>query len=307
MPFSKIAYNKISVFQRSFISLLVFFKACLVCAIVLAIAHTIVACRSSEKTPADKDVFVLIPAGGFQMGDAIDHMENAPVHLAEVDAFYIAKHEVTKARWDDVKKWGKRHGYTDLPSGSGKEANHPLHSVNWYAMVKWCNAMSERDELTPCYTVSGGIYRTGKSEPACNWRADGYRLPTETEWEKAARGGTSGKRYPWGDNISTTEANYHYSGNPWARGSLPWTSPVGSYPPNPYGLYDMTGNVWEWCWDWYGSMPEKHGPTDGMFRIARGGGWGNDAKDCRVAIRNCYYSEFSAYHRGFRVVRSAIP
>ena len=283
-------------------------KPRLACIIILVLALTLVACRNSEEPPVDNDVFVLIPAGSYQMGDTLDHtdIDNAPVQTIEVDAFYIAMHEVTKARWDNVRRWGKSHGYTDLPPGSGKGADHPLHSVNWYAMVKWCNAMSERDRLTPCYTVSGAVYKTGKSEPDCNWEANGYRLPSEVEWEKAARGLLTGKRYPWGDNIGDAEANYSYRGNPWKEGSYPWTSPVGSYPPNSYGLYDMTGNVWEWCWDWYSPVPQKHGSTNGEFRIARGGGWGNDAEGCRVALRKSYYPDFSAHHRGFRVARSAI-
>ena len=128
----------------------------------------------------------------------------------------MAKYEVTKELWDAVRTWGLDNGYTDLPAGNGsyasKEANHPVHSINWYAMVKWCNARSQKEGLTPCYTVSGAIYKTG-TRAGCNWSANGYRLPTEAEWEKAARGGLSGKRFPWGDTISTVRRITCYSSN----------------------------------------------------------------------------------------------
>jgi formylglycine-generating enzyme required for sulfatase activity len=105
------------------------------------------------------------------------------------------------------------HNYTDLAAGNGfypsKGANHPVHSITWYDMVKWCNARSEKDGLTPCYTLSGSVYRTSYSDDVvCNWAANGYRLPSEAEWEKAARGDLSGKRFPWGDRISQSQANY---------------------------------------------------------------------------------------------------
>ena len=163
-----------------------------------------------------------------------------------------------------------RHG---VYQAAGKAANHPVQTVNWYDWVKWSNARSEQAGLTPVYYTDAGltqVYTNG--EPTTlypNWAANGYRLPTEAEWEKAARGGLSGQRFPWGDMISqkarpTTMATDLAAAIPtiWDRtattpiattGGSPYTSPVGSFAANGYGLYDMAGNVFEWCWDWYGT------------------------------------------------------
>ena len=191
---------------------------------------------------------VLIPAGSFQMGDSFGEgdSDERPVHTVTVSAFYMDRYEVTKALWDEVASWAAANGYDIKPEdGSGKAKDHPVYYVSWYEAVKWANARSEREGLAPCYTLGGKVYRTGQSAPDCNWSASGYRLATEAEWEKAARGGLSGQRYPWGNDIDCARANYNY------YRCVDDTTPVGSYPPNGYGLYDMVGNVWEWCWDWY--------------------------------------------------------
>jgi formylglycine-generating enzyme required for sulfatase activity len=288
----------------------------------------------ADDAPAVPAGFALIPAGPFQMGDQssplVGDNNELPVHTVQVSAFYMGKYEVTKEEWDAVRTWGLANGYTDLAAGNGsyasKGANHPVHSITWYDMVKWCNARSQKEGLTPCYTVSGATYKTGQSAPECNWNANGYRLPTEAECEKAARGGASGKNFPWGtDTITHSQANYYSSSSyaydvsptrgyhpTYAVGGSPYSSPVGSFAPNGYGLDDMAGNMWEWCWDWYGSyaagsQTDPRGATSGANRVVRGGSWNGDADYCRVAFRGSVFPTVAFYSIGFRVARSPVP
>ncbi len=281
----------------------------------------------------------LIPAGSFTMGrtSGDTDMDAPPAVSVTVSAFYMGKYEVTKALWDEVRTWGLSNGYTDLRVGGGKASNHPVHSITWYDMVKWCNARSQKEGLAPCYEVSGATYKTGSSdEVVCDWSANGYRLPTEAEWEKAARGGVSGKRFPWGtDTISHSQANYEafsvdsapffsydLSGavgghHPtYAKSLGPFTSPVGAFAANGYGLHDMAGNVWEWCWDQHGETyvdgaTDPRGATSGTNRMSRGGSWNDYANYCRAAHR--YYSggippyAWGNDNLGFRTARSSVP
>jgi len=243
---------------------------------------------------------VVIPAG-INSGKDPDFGAYA---LTNRTAFAMDATEVTKARWDDVRIWGATHGYTDLPAGGSKGTNHPVVTVSWYDCVKWCNARSEKEGRTPCYTDGGGICRTGGPSPTCTFTANGYRLPTNTEWEYAARGGVSGKRFPWGDTIDHTRANYkgNPSGNAYDQGyegfdtryateGSPYTSPAGAFAANGYGLYDMAGNVWEWCWD-----------ASEVNRLHRGGCWSYDAGPARCGRRDYTFEGAENHILGFRAV-----
>jgi formylglycine-generating enzyme required for sulfatase activity len=275
--------------------------------------------KTASSTPVG---FALIPAGTFQMGDSFGEGDGAerPLRQVTLSAFYMAQRETTKALWDEVRAWGATRGYTDLPVGGGKASNHPVHTVSWWDLIKWCNARSEKDGLEPCYRIGGNIMRTGTSVPTVNWGANGYRLPTEAEWEKAARGGLNAKRFPLGDTISHSQANY-FSDSAWAYdvsptrgyhptyglGGEPYTSPAGSFATNGFGLHDMSGNIWEWCWDWYGTPyaggMDPKGPTSGTNRVFRGGCWNDLASLCRVAYRNNSDPSRAIISIGFRVAR----
>jgi len=269
---------------------------------------------------------VLIPAGSFTMGDALDGQSAAtPTVTVNVSAFYMDANLVTWSQWQGVYVYATNHGYGFVNGGSGKAANHPVQTVDWYDCVKWCNARSQQAGKVPVYYTDAGltkVYTNLEVTVYVNWGAQGYRLPTEAEWEKAARGGLSGQRFPWGNLISQTNANYSGATGSYSYdlgpngfnsiglvGGFPYTSPVGSFVPNGYGLYDMAGNVWQWCWDWYGTPyaggTDPRGVAAGSYRVGRGGGWYFIASYCRAAVR--YDFGYPDYWFNFIGFRSALP
>ena len=288
---------------------------------------------SLQTQPTPPSSMAFISPGSFTMGDSLDSLSSAlPLHAVYVSGFYMDRCDVPKALWDDVYNWAITHGYGFNYGAQGKAASHPVQMVTWYDAVKWCNARSEREGRVPAYYTDAGLatrYRTGQVTPFVNWSC-GYRLPTEAEWEKAARGGAGGLRFPSGNTLSWYQATYHtyWAGNvpyypydvnttggdnpAFNDGTTPLTSPVGSLAPNGYGLYDMAGNVGQWCWDWYSSSyyasspaTDPSGPSSSTTRVTRGGSWFNGADACRTAVRGNTGSMSRINGLGFRCVLSA--
>ena len=295
--------------------------------------------RAKIMSPQVPDGMVFIPPGLFNMGDSLNDWESTeekPVHAVYLSGFYLSQYEITKALWDKVYNWALSNGYSFECVGYGKGTNHPVYYVYWCNAVKWCNARSEKEGLTPCYYTDSSlstVFRTDCPDLAndyVNWTATGYRLPTEAEWEKAAGGGRDGRRFAWSDTdeIQHARANYYsmtlfaYDTSPsrgyhpsYSNGYEPYTSPVGSFAPNSYGLYDMTGNLWEYCWDstdmdynrYSGTTATNpHGPEEvSPMRVARGGSWYHASCTCRVSSRMFFFSDAYYEYAGFRVARSA--
>ena len=279
-----------------------------------------------------------VPPGSFVMGDGDANLPvEKPAHTVTLAAFAIDRFEVTRGDWHAVAVWANSHGY-DLPEDPRigdqvRPDSHPVTPVSWYEAVKWCNARSEMEGCTPCYYTDGlglAAYRTGRVDLVAanvNWSGDGYRLPTEAEWECAARGSLPGTLYPWGNESPDTRANeWHYWVNELDTdpGAFPWTTPVGYFnggqtvaPGHPapdmangYGLYDMAGNVMEWCWDRRGAYQaqpdvDPRGPDSGDERAVRGGSWWNEGENARCAFRYFYLPDGDPVYGsiGFRCVR----
>jgi formylglycine-generating enzyme required for sulfatase activity len=270
---------------------------------------------------------VYIPGGEFRMGNALgdsDGLFDAPAKLRRVSAFSIARYETSFDEFDAFCAASGRQAPSDSGWGRGKR---PVIGVDWYDAIEYCNWLSLKDGLDPCYRIDKTTQDSGARDlygldskrwsVACNWNASGYRLPSEAEWEYAAREGGKAVRFGNGrDVLDSLSANF----NPaiLISYSLPGTSrnktlPVGSLVPNSYGLYDMAGNAWEWCWDWYdefaydsGDVRDPRGPAGGNGRVLRGGAWDSDASYVRAAFRGGTIGVYLSGSLGFRVARSAL-
>ena len=225
----------------------------------------------------------------------VDRDDDETRRQVTVGSFYLGKFEVTQGEYESVMGTN--------PSNF-RGPNLPVERVSWFDAVEFCNALSWKEGLSPAYTISG----SGDSRNVSwNRNANGYRLPTEAEWEYACRAGTTGP-FSMGNNITTSQANYdgNYLYNRNGKGVyLRRTTAVRSFAPNPWGLYDMHGNVQEWCWDGYGAY--RDGPaTDlasGARRVVRGGSWDDAAWTLRSAYRLSYTARIRHQYLGFRLVR----
>lgn len=250
------------------------------------------------------DDFVLINGGTFQMGSPENEPErdaDERLHEVSVDSFYLAKTELTQQEYQAV---------TGSNPSEFQGAGNPVENVTWYDAIRFCNTKSEAEGLSPCYTISGTTVTWDKS-------ANGYRLPTEAEWEYAARANTD-TPFSFGSYVNDEDANcynaYGYNNNAsgqWVNGYLEHTVSTDSYLANGNGLYNMHGNVAEWVWDWYGSYSEEAslnptGMQAGNYKIARGGGWNDFPKHIRSAYRSAYLADVPLYSIGIRLARNAV-
>ena len=292
-------------------------------------------------TPGSLAGMVFVPPGEFEMGNSHEtgYLDERPAHRVFVDGFSIEKTEVTQALWNEVFAWALAHGYAfeDFERCQTSKPSHPICNLSWHDAVKWANARSEKEGRQPAYFTNAtrtAVYRRGKADLSADdvdWNANGYRLPTEVEWEKAARGGLERQQYPWpspgpdfAKHLDGGKANFWQSGDPFESEADCATTPVGYYdghqsPPgadmaNGYGLYDMAGNVSEWCWDLYhdqgyaqpgATAPNTRGPTTGYGRVLRGGSWISSDKYCRVSARYMSEAGYRCHCYGLRLVVSA--
>lgn len=303
-------------------------------------------CAVEDNRPQAPDGMIAVAAADFVMGDSF-HEGDPPEttqHNVHIDAYFIDKYLVTAQKYVDALNWAKQNGLVEVRSNlvysvggsipycdtsssmqfspinwdgnqftaNPAKNNHPVVLVNWYGAAAYCNWRSLQDGKQPAYDTSWN----------CSLSA-GYRLPTEAEWEYASRGGLSDHRFPWSDTdkINSQRANYYSTSSPYydtgtagynaafSTGSMPYTSPVDYFPANTFGLFDMCGNTFQWCSDWYGEgyyqispVDNPSGPATGTYRSLRGGSWSSNAFCLRCSYRSSALPNYKAITNGFRTV-----
>ena len=245
-----------------------------------------------SQNTAVNNSFVLINGGTFTMGSPASETgrnDSEMQHRVTVSSFYMGRYEVTQADYEEVM---------GANPSQAKGFNLPVTHVSWFDAAEYCNRLSRREGLTPAYTISGN-----RDSRAVTWNrnASGYRLPTEAEWEYACRAGTT-TAYNTGAAINDNTGWHGTNSGDRMR-------PVGEKPANAWGLHDMHGNVWEWCWDWYGTygtanQTDPEGASLGVGRVSRGGSWSASAARLRSAYRNSYTPAYRYGNLGFRLARS---
>ena len=281
---------------------------------------------SIEEATVERLGYAFAEGGTFKMGSPDDEGEDdeKPQHDVTVSTFYISKYETTHAEYieflnsAEVEADGSKDGIELIDMDDNNIAveniggefrfkegvtqfptsDTPVANVTWYGAVEYANWLSNQAGLTPVYTITG-------TSVTASWDANGYRLPTEAEWEYAARGGVSSKGYTYAGSHNADNVAWYKD----SSGSS--THPVGEKEDNELGLYDMSGNVGEWCWDWYGvyssvNQPDPAGPSTGSGRVPSGGSWLDDARDLRSANRIGVSPGSSYPDDGFRLARPAV-
>jgi formylglycine-generating enzyme len=277
--------------------------------ISLMVALSVIACACSQEKPVsiEKPVipadFVFVEGGTFTNPN-----NNFDGTDKKISDFYISKYEVTQKEWFDI---------TGTNPSAFKGDNLPVETVSWYDAIVYCNDRSIKEGLKPYYKINmqkkdpnnKSEYDPIKWTVTINKGANGYRLPTEAEWEYAAGGGQMSKSYTYSGSNDADEVAWYWmnAGEQYLSGDWNWpaiennkntTKPVGGKKPNELGLYDMSGNVREWCWDWFGDMDAK----SGSFRVVKGGGWMGDVSNNEVSYRGKFEASGYGPDQGFRVV-----
>ncbi len=267
-----------------------------------------VSCHTFEIImPLDMASMIYVPAGYYLMGSQNGFDDERPVHEVYVSAYYLSDRPVTQFEWQQLM--GSNPSNTNYGIGS----NYPINNVSWIDALKYCNKRSIQEGLTPCYMINQEVnpdnwpsnypYSVWYSME-CNWSADGYRLPTEAEREFAARGSNQSQSYNYAGSNNIEGVAWYFNNS---NGT---SHPVAMKNPNELGIFDMSGNVWEWCWDTYVSYYSSDtqvnptGPEANFYKVVRGGCWGNPEMSCRVSARDGYSLKTKEYFIGFRVART---
>jgi len=272
-------------------------------------------CRGETDPPASDDKMIIVPAGTFEMGSSGGKEDEKSVHKVELSSFYMSRFEVTNSEYckflNDCGNHteGETHWIIMMKESSrycaiieekpGKFRvnegfeNLPALGVTWYGAVAYCNWLSEKEGLKPCYGPEG----ERGDDPSLWLKSAGYRLPTEAEWEYACRGGTETDYY-WGNEVNDEYLWYRDNSDKIAHN-------VGEKKPNAFGLFDMSGNAFEWCNDFYGPYEDKplinpSGPASGECRVKRGGDWSLPAEKSKSFVRSKSPPERTGLNGGFR-------
>ncbi len=282
-----------------------FSAACFLLSAVVALLPLLscskTASRKDDVKPVSKAAkLVYVRGGDFIMGDGYEY-NNSPVGVT-LDGFYISDIEVTQSLYASVMNSNPSHE---------QKGDYPVENISWYDALEFCNRLSERDGFEPCYVIAEPVSDSQQESfgvkvrhVSCDFSKSGYRLPTEAEWEYACRGGamSKGTRYSGSDHADDVA---------WYGGVYGNASGLHSgrlREPNELGIYDMSGNVCEWCWDGYESRLSEGrnptGPLNPRYHVIRGGSWYSDADSCRITYRRGRDPNSTASYIGMRIAKS---